>query len=77
MKEVSVAGTRLIKTIQPDNVVILVFHPNAATEAAIAGGFFRGNLEDDTADITQEFAVHVLEIVGLTIEVGAVGVDHP
>src|SRR6202040_3041472 len=73
VEEVSVAGARLIRTIQAHNVVILVFYPNSTTEAAITGALFGGHVEDDTADITQELAVHLLEIVGLAIEVIAVG----
>ena len=76
VEEVSVAGARLIKAIQSHNVVILVLYPNSATEAAIAGALLGGHIEDDAADISQELAVHVLEIVDVAIEV-AVSVDHP
>src|SRR5579864_4362225 len=77
VEEVSVARMRLIKTAQAHNVVILVFHPNSAKEAAFTGALFGGHGEDDAADVTKELAAQVLEIVGLAIEVITVNVDHP
>src|SRR6202040_4282597 len=77
VKEVSVAGSRLIGAPEAHDIVILVFYPNSAMKAAIAGPLLGGDLEDYTADFTQELAAGVLEIVGLAIELVAVGIDHP
>src|SRR4029077_1857581 len=77
VKEVSAAETRFISAIEAHNVVILVFYPNLAVKAAIACALFGGDLEDYTADITQELAAHVLEVISLAIKVVAVSIDHP
>src|ERR1700739_1116196 len=46
-------------------------------KAPTAGSFFRGDLKDQATDIAQELAARVLKIVGLTIEIVAVRIDHP
>ena len=66
-----------IGAVQTNDVEFLVFHPEAAQEPALAGGFLRRYVEHQAPDIAQEFAPDIVELIVLAIEIAPVRVDHP
>src|SRR5262249_25872400 len=62
---------------QANNVVILIFDPHAAQEAATSRFRLRSYVEHEAAHIAQEFAANVAEVIVLAVKVRAVGVYHP
>ena len=77
VEEVGIARLRSIGSVQAHDVETLIFNPDAAEEAALAGLLFRRDVEHEAAHVAEEFAASVVEVIVLAVEVGAVGVDHP
>ena len=77
MEEVGVSRTRGISAVQAYDVEILVFHPDAAQEAALAGIFLGGDVEDDAAHVALKFAMNIFELVMSAVKVLAIGENHP
>ena len=77
MKEVRVLRARCVCAVQADDVEVLIFDPDTAEEAPFAGIFLWRDIEHEAADVAQELAADVFEIVVLTVEVVAVGKHHP
>ncbi len=77
MEEERVARPRRVRAVEPNDVVVLVFDPNAAQEAAVARALLGGHVEHQAAHVAQEFAAHVAEVIVLAIEVVAIREDHP
>src|ERR1700732_254774 len=67
-------ATAAVRAIEAHHVVILILNPDASEEAALAGFFTRGYVENQAAHFAQEFAADVIEFIVLFIE--AVGVDE-
>ena len=77
MEEVGIARARRISPVQADNVVVLVFHPNASQKAPVARTLLGCHVEDDAAHIALKLAMHIFEIVVTAVKILAVGKDHP
>ena len=77
MEEVCIAWPPFVGAIETHNVVVLIFHPDAAHEAALAGVLFGTYCEYQAAHVTQKFAVREAEVVMLAVKVGSVRIDHP
>ena len=58
-----------ISSVETNDVVVLVFDPDAPFEEAIAGVFFRRNVEHHAANVAQKLAVHVAEVVVGAVEI--------
>src|SRR5215471_9073624 len=56
-----------VGAIETDNVVILILNPDAPFECPVAC-LFRLNVENKTADRTQEFTPDIFEIVIVPVE---------
>src|SRR5215469_9834510 len=65
-----------VGTIEPHDVVILIFHPDSSDETSFVVLTHWTNVEDQTANLPQKFAPDVLKSVVLTIEARRVHVDH-
>src|SRR5260370_18454639 len=65
-----------VGAIEPDYVVILIFHPDTAQEAAFPALFLRRDVKHQAADFAKEFAAHVIELVVLFVESVRVDEDH-
>src|SRR5262249_25273355 len=63
-----------VRAVEANDVEILVFDPDAACEASLAGFWKRGDVEHKAAHFTKKFTVNVVELVVLLIE--AVGVEE-
>src|SRR5690348_8431873 len=66
-----------ISAVQADDVVALVFYPNAPDEAAVTCLRLGLNVENQAAQIAKKFPPHIAEVVVLAVEFIAVGVNHP
>ena len=77
MEEVRVTRARLVGAVETDDVVVLIFDPDAADEAGLAGVLLGRDGEDQAAHVAQKFAVRVAEVVMLAVKAGEVGIDHP
>src|SRR5712664_501246 len=60
--------------VEPHNIEILVFHPDAAEKPALAALFLWGDVKYQAAHFAEEFAAHVVELVVLFVE--SVGVEE-
>ena len=58
-----------IGAVEADNVVVLIFHPDAADKAAIPRALLGLYIDDDAAHFAQKFAAHEGEVVVLALEV--------
>src|SRR5258708_40152428 len=65
-----------VGAVKPDDVVILIFGPDAAQEAALAGLLLRRDVEHQAAHFAEKFAAHVIELVVLLVEAICVDEDH-
>ena len=54
----------------------MILDPNATNELARGGAIPRRHIEDQGANVADEFAAHVFEIVGAAVELISVGYDH-
>src|ERR1022692_288612 len=77
VEEVGIPRRRSIGTVEADDAKVLVFHPDAPEEASLAGVLLGCYVEYQAADVAQEFAADVVELIVRTVEVGAIGIDHP
>src|SRR6266850_6470498 len=59
--------------VEPHNIEILVFYPDAAEKTALAALLLRRDVKHQTAHFAEEFAAHVVELVVLFVE--SVGVE--
>ena len=65
-----------VSAIETDDVIVLIFDPNAAQKPALARFWKRGHVEYQAPDFTQEFSAHVIELVVLRIEAAGIDEDH-
>src|SRR6267378_8332810 len=65
-----------ICAIEPHNIVILVFHPDAAEKTALAALLLWRDVKYQTAHFAEEFAAHVVKLVVLFVEAVGVKEDH-
>src|SRR5713226_9903764 len=63
-----------VRSVEAHNVKVLILHPNAAEEAALAGFRIRSDVEHQAAHFAQELAAYVVKLIMLLVE--AVGVDE-
>src|SRR5579883_11538 len=70
---VAVAG---VGAVEANDVEVLIFHPDAAEEAAAVVLFERGHVENEAANFAQEFAANVVELIVRTVEAVGVEEDH-
>src|ERR1700726_949802 len=54
---------RIVSAVEADDVVVLIFDPDAAEEPAFAGVFLGGNVPDDAAYFAEELAADKSELV--------------
>src|SRR5438309_7666462 len=63
-------GLGRVRSVETDNVVVLVLYPDTAEKA---DGFFVCSgldVNDEAADLSQEFTPHEVEFVVLLLEIG-------
>src|SRR5208282_2943010 len=60
---------RIVRAVKADDVVALVFDPDAAEEAALAGVFLGGNVDDDAAHLAEKLAADEREVVILALKI--------
>ena len=65
-----------VAAVEPDDVVILVLHPDAPQETPLARVLQRRHVEYQAAHFPQKFAAHVIEFVVLPVEAVVVNVNH-
>ena len=65
MEVIAGLGRAGVGAIEADDVEVLVFDPDAAEEASLAGLGRRGDVKHQAADFAQEFAANVVELVVL------------
>src|SRR5262249_26826883 len=65
-----------VSAVEPYDVVILVFHPDASEEAAFSSLFQRRHVEHQAADFTEKLLPHVIELVVLLVEAVRIDEDH-
>ena len=63
--------------VEADDVEIPILNPDAAQEAACAGVRLGGHIDDDAAQIAEEFAALVIEAVVLAIQSAHIHRHHP
>src|SRR6516164_11351556 len=61
------SGRRRVRSVKTDNVVVLVFHPDAADKAS-GKLWFCLDVEDKATHVAQEFTADVSEIIVPAIE---------
>ena len=74
MQVIAVAGTRRISTVEADDVVFAVFHPDPAQESS-ARLVLGLNVHHDAAHFPEELLTYKLEVVVLFLEI-AIEHDH-
>src|SRR5262245_52181948 len=57
-----------VRSIESNDGVILVFHPDSSKEFSVSGSFFGHNVENQTAHIAEEFFSLRLEIIVIPVE---------
>ena len=77
MKEQRVSRRWGVGSVQANNVETLIFHPDAAQEAAFARILFGRDIKHQAAHVAQKFAANVVKVIMLAVEVGAVRINHP
>ena len=73
----SIFRPRNVSPVQANNVVILVFNPDLTLEESRPRVLLRGHFEYERPNFTKKFAMNVVEIVVIAIEVLAINEDHP
>src|SRR5215471_21656566 len=63
------ARLRIISAVEADDVVVLVFDPDASFETSSTGVFPGRYIDDDAAHLTQKFATHECKVVILALEI--------
>src|SRR5437763_8235652 len=69
MKVVTSTRMRIVRAIETYDVVILIFDPDAAEEASLAGIFLGCYIEDDAANLAEKLAAHKSEIVESALKI--------
>ena len=59
----------IVGAVEAHDVVILVFDPDPAQEAALAGVLLGGDVQDNATHLAQEFAAHESEVVVLALKI--------
>ena len=77
VEEYSVARRGSVGSVEAHDVESLIFDPDAAHEAALAGVLFGGHIEHEAAHVAEEFATNIGEAIVFAVEVGMIGIDHP
>ena len=77
VEEVGVPRSGSIRPVKPNDVEVLVLHPDPAQEAAPARILFGRHVENQATHIAKEFTVNVVEFVVLPVKVRPVGIHHP
>src|SRR5579863_2322644 len=67
---------RGVNAVESDDKIFLIFRPNAAAEATLAGFGKRGHVEDDATNAAEEFPPDVIEVIMLSVEFVRVYVNH-
>ncbi len=65
---------RIIRAVEANDVVVLIFHPDAAFEASDFLIFFGLNIDHQAANFTQELTADEVEVVVLLLKIG--GENH-
>ena len=65
-----------VSAVKSNNVVVLIFDPDAAKEPALAGLILRRHVEHQATHFAEEFAAHVIELVVLLVEAIRIDEDH-
>ena len=65
-----------VSAIEPNDVVVLIFDPDAPQEAALAGLFHRRNVENQAAHFTKKLAPHVIELIVVLVEAVGINENH-
>ena len=60
---------RIVSAVEADDVVVLVFDPDAAEEPALASVFLGRDVDDDAAHFAEELAADESEIVILALKI--------
>ena len=63
VEEVGIARGRIISAVEPDNVIFLIFNPEAAEEAPSAGVLLGCDVEHQAAHVAEKFAANVVKLV--------------
>ncbi len=65
-----------VGAIKAHDIEILILHPDAPQEPALAALLLRRHVEDQAAHFAEEFAAHIIELVVLLVEAICVQEDH-
>ncbi len=68
---------RSVSSVQANDVVILIFDPDAAQEAALACSLFRCDIKHQATYIAKKLAAYVMKVIVLAVEVAAIRIHHP
>src|SRR5579863_7093453 len=60
---------RRVGSVEADNIVVLIFDPDAAQKTASTRVFLRSHINYDTANLTQKLATNKVEGIKLALEV--------
>src|SRR5208337_2809740 len=71
VKEERILRRRNVSSVQPDDVVILIFHPHSAHESSFTGILLGSHIEHEAANIAEKFAVDVMKVIVLAVKIGA------
>ena len=73
MEEEINLGLRVVTSVEADDVVVLIFHPNPAHKSRSLLAVLRMDVDYEATDLAQKFATHEREIIKFFLEVG---VEH-
>ena len=63
--------------VEPDNVEILVFRPDAPFKHSLAGATLRFDVKNYATHFAQEFAANVFKVVMRAVKILPISEDHP